>query len=131
MDFPPDAFREALLSYFDDLRQQVSTEKGDWTVKGFIDVYQRIYTISLDTKVLSKVMELVMFPVIERFAQENKYRLVLARAQNQYPDISLISQTDDTYYAIDIKTTYRTGLDKQGRMKVQPIYTQFPSPNSA
>lgn len=118
MDFPPDAFREALLSYFDDLRQQVSTEKGDWTVKGFIDVYQRIYTISLDTKVLSKVMELVMFPVIERFAQENKYRLVLARAQNQYPDISLISQTDDTYYAIDIKTTYRTGLDKQGRMKV-------------
>lgn len=118
MDFPPDAFREALLGYFDDLRQQVSTEKGDWTVKGFIDIYQRIYTISLDTKVLSKVMELVMFPVIQRFAQENKYRLVLARAQNQYPDISLISEIDDSYYALDIKTTYRTGIDKQGRMRV-------------
>lgn len=118
LDYPSDPFREALLSYFGDLRRQVSTENGDWTVKGFIDVYQRIYTVSLDTKVLSKVLELVMFPVIMRFAQEHHYQVVLARAQNQYPDISLISEVDDTYYALDIKTTYRTGADKQGRMKV-------------
>ncbi len=118
MNFPSDPFRELLLGYFDDLRRQVSTENGDWTVKGFIDVYERIYTISLDTKVLSKVLELVMFPVIEKFAQENKYQVVLARAQNQYPDISLISEVDDSYYAVDIKTTYRTGIDRQGRMKV-------------
>lgn len=118
MSFPSDAFRESLLGYFDALRNRVSTESGDWTVKGFIDVYQRIYTISLDTKVLSKVLELVMFPVIEQFARENQYEIVLARAQNQYPDISLVSLVDDTHYAIDIKTTYRTGFDKQGRMKV-------------
>lgn len=118
MHLPHDQFRETLLSYFDDLRRQVSTENGDWTVKGFIDIYQRIYTISLDTKVLSKVLELVMFPVIVKFALENQYQVVLARAQNQYPDISLISEIDDTYYALDIKTTYRTGIDKQGHMKV-------------
>jgi Restriction endonuclease EcoRV len=68
--------------------------------------------------VLSKVLELVMFPVIVKFAQENKCQLVLARAQNQYPDISLISEVDDAHYALDIKTTYRTGVDQQGRMKV-------------
>src|SRR6266498_6139884 len=118
LSFPSDPFRESLLGYFDDLRSRVSTEQGDWTVKGFIDIYQRIYTISLDTKVLSKVLELVMFPVIVKFAQANKYQIVLARAQNQYPDISLFSEADDTYYALDIKTTYRTGIDKKGRMKV-------------
>lgn len=59
-----DDFREGLLQYFDELEQRVSTQDGEWTVKGFIDVYQRIYTISLDTKVLSKVLELLMFPVI-------------------------------------------------------------------
>ena len=118
MNFPADPFRDLLVGYFDELRNRVSTEQGDWTVKGFIDIYQRIYTISLDTKVLSKVLELVMFPVIEKFAQENKYRFVLARAQNQYPEISLISEVDDSCYALDIKTTYRTGMDKQGRMKV-------------
>ena len=70
LNFPPDPFREALVGYFDDLRSRVSTEKGDWTVKGFIDIYQRIYTISLDTKVLSKVLELVMLPVIDKLVKK-------------------------------------------------------------
>lgn len=110
-------FRTLLLDYFDELRERVTAENGDWTVKGFIDIYQRIYTLSLDTKVLSKVLELLMLPVLYRFAQENHYQLVPARAQNQYPDVSLIS-ADGEYYALDIKTTYRKGLDKLGRIKV-------------
>lgn len=112
-----DLFRTALLTYFEELRQRVTTENGDWTVKGFIDIYQRIYSISLDTKVLSKVLELLMLPVIKHFATEHNYQLVLARAQNQYPDISLIAP-DETHYALDIKTTYRKGIDRQGRVKV-------------
>jgi len=118
LNFPADPFRESLLAYFDELKERVATESGDWTVKGFIDVYQRIYTISLDTKVLSKVLELLMFPVLAKFAKEHHFQLFLARAQNQYPDISLVSEIDTTCYALDIKTTYRTGTDKQGRMKV-------------
>ena len=31
----------------------VSTSDGQWVVKGFIDVYKNIYTISTDTKVIS------------------------------------------------------------------------------
>lgn len=112
-----DVLRAQLLGYFDDLRERVMTQDGRWTVKGFIDVYQRIYTISLDTKVLSKVLELLMFPVIETFAREQQYQVVLARQQNQYPDITLISNTG-IYYALDIKTTFRTGIDKQSRVKV-------------
>ncbi len=114
-----DAFRDALMRYFDALQARVATEKGDWTVKGFIDIYKRVYTISLDTKVLSKVLELLMFPVLVQFAEENGYRIVLARAQNQYPDVSLVSLTEHPeYIAIDIKTTYRTGIDKTGRARV-------------
>lgn len=112
-----DEFRELLIGCFGKLRERVATEKGDWTVKGFIDVYKRIYTISLDTKVLSKVLELVMFPVIQQFARENAYELILARQQNQYPDLTLISQQGNRY-AIDIKTTYRKGKDKNGKVKV-------------
>jgi hypothetical protein len=104
-----DQFRGLLLHNFDELRERVATEQGDWTVKGFIDIYRRVYTISLDTKVLSKVLELLMFPVIVRFSEEHRYRLELAQAQNQYPDITLISMEDPALcYAIDIKTTYRT-----------------------
>ncbi|KAB2902729.1 MAG: restriction endonuclease [Anaerolineae bacterium] len=114
-----DDFREGLLQYFDELEQRVSTQDGEWTVKGFIDVYQRIYIISLDTKVLSKVLELLMFPVIGRFADEQGYEIVLAQAQNQYPDMSLISKTDESIcYALDVKTTYRTGQDREGHMRI-------------
>lgn len=105
------------MSYFDDMRKQVTTDKGHWTVKGFIDVYQQIYTISLDTKVLSKVLELLMFPIIKKFALEHNYQIVLARQQNQYPDLSLISP-DGEYYAVDIKTTYRKSRDKNGIVRV-------------
>lgn len=114
-----DVFRATLMRYFDDLQARVSTQDGDWTVKGFIDVYKRVYTISIDTKVLSKVLELLMFPVIARFAEENGYNIVLAKAQNQYPDISLIAQADESEcIALDIKTTYRTGEDRNGNMRV-------------
>jgi len=114
-----DIFRDVLLGYFDDLKSRVATDKGDWTVKGFIDIYKRVYTISIDTKVLSKVLELLMFPVFSRFAEENGYKIVLAKAQNHYPDLSLVSLADESQrFAVDIKTTYRTGLDKNGRMRV-------------
>lgn len=35
----------------------VSTDTGDWIVKGFIDVFKNVYTISADTKVVSKLIE--------------------------------------------------------------------------
>ncbi len=33
----------------------VMTKDGEWVVKGFIDVYKNIYSISADTKVVSKI----------------------------------------------------------------------------
>ena len=52
--------RDAVATY----RQYVSTPDGQWAVKGFIDTYRNIYTISTDTKVVSKIMELYIFPFI-------------------------------------------------------------------
>ncbi len=37
---------------------RVATPRGDWIIKGFIDISKNIYTISVDTKVISKIMEL-------------------------------------------------------------------------
>ncbi len=105
---PPrqDTFREKLLAYFDTFHNSLATDSGEWVVKGFIDIYRNIYTISIDTKVISKIVELILFPIIYRFAQENNYRVVLAEHQNHYPDISLIAP-DNTKIALDLKSTYR------------------------
>ena len=59
--------REAVASF----APQMQTPVGDWAVKGFIDVRRMIYTISADTKVVSKIVELYLFPRIMAFASED------------------------------------------------------------
>ena len=89
-----------------DFSKSVSTEQGDWVVKGFIDIAKNIYTISVDTKVISKIMELLIFPSICAFAERNKFKIILSKEQNFYPDITFVDK-NGYKYAIDIKSTYR------------------------
>jgi hypothetical protein len=101
-------FKTSLKSFVAGLAEHVSTKDKQWTVKGFIDVFKNIYTISADTKIVSKILEIHLFPKILEFAQKNKFKLVLTDHQNYYPDISFVSETDsDLKFAVDMKTTYR------------------------
>jgi len=101
-------FEKQLKDFVLGLQEQVSTEDGQWTVKGFIDVFQNVYTISSDTKIVSKILEIHLFPKIMEFARKHGYKIVLAEHQNYYPDISfIISGQPETTFAVDFKTTYR------------------------
>jgi hypothetical protein len=55
-------FEKGLNEFVYELKKYVSTDTGDWTMKGFIDVYKNIYTISSDTKTVSKILEIHIFP---------------------------------------------------------------------
>jgi hypothetical protein len=101
-------FRERMLNYFKELEKMLAMENGDWVVKGFIDVYRNIYTITVDTKVVSKIIELMLFPIISKFAIEEGYKIILSEHQNHYPDITFIA-SDGIKIALDLKSTYRTG----------------------
>jgi hypothetical protein len=101
-------FADALGSFVNRMKDHVSAENGDWTVKGFIDIYRNIYTISSDTKIVSKILEIHLFPQILQLAEEQKYSIVLAEHQNWYPDLSFVSKEDARIkFAVDLKTTYR------------------------
>lgn len=84
----------------------ISTKDGQWVVKGFIDVYRHIYTISTDTKVVSKIIELYIFPLLFKFAQDNELKLELTKEQNFYPDITFIDN-EGNLFAVDLKSSYR------------------------
>ena len=99
-------FSSRILKYVDKFNSAVSTNEGDWIVKGFIDIAKNIYTISIDTKVVSKIMEILLFPRICQFSQENNYKMVLSKEQNFYPDITFVDLAENKY-ALDIKSTYR------------------------
>ncbi len=75
-------------------------------MRGVIDVLRRVYTISGDTKVASKLIELMLLPCFSEFASKHGYEMVLAREQNHYPDMSFVSN-DGSKFAVDLKSTYR------------------------
>jgi len=102
------AFLERLRAETRAFSNLVATSDGDWVVKGFIDVFRNVYTISDDTKVVSKIIEIMLFPHFAAFADRHNYKMVLSREQNHYPDLTFID-ADGRKYAVDLKSTYSTG----------------------
>jgi len=108
-------FEFALDEFVIDLQSFVSTETGEWTVKGFIDIYKNIYTISSDTKIVSKILEIHIFPEILQFAEKNGYKIILAEHQNWYPDLTIMDKDNsDVKFALDLKTTFRRNSKTAG-----------------
>lgn len=104
-------FKAKLSEFVQQLNSYISADDKQWTVKGFIDIFQNIYTISADTKIVSKILEIHLFPKILEFAQANRLKVVLTKHQNYYPDISFVSLDDEQIkFAVDFKTTYRLPL---------------------
>ncbi|OQW94988.1 MAG: restriction endonuclease [Beggiatoa sp. IS2] len=101
-------FAGKLKEFVAEFKEYISTDDGQWTVKGFIDIFKNVYTISSDTKIVSKILEIHLFPKILQFAQINRYKVVLAEHQNYYHDISFVKASDESIrFAVDFKTTYR------------------------
>lgn len=108
-------FEKALNELVEELKNYVSTDTGEWTIKGFIDIYKNIYTISSDTKIVSKILEIHIFPKILRFAEKHGYKIVLAEHQNWYPDLTFISiKNKEIKFALDLKTTFRRNNKSAG-----------------
>ena len=101
-------FSQQLKEFVTGLKEYISTQDNQWTVKGFIDTEKNIYSISADTKIISKILEIHLFPRILEFAKINGYKLVLPEHQNYYPDVSFVKLDDENIrFAVDFKTTYR------------------------
>jgi len=101
------SFEEKFNEFIPELTEALTVPNSkDWAVKGFIDYHKNIYSISTDTKVVSKIIELMIFPKLLEFAQRNGYTLELAPHQNYYPDITFVA-TDGKKYAVDLKSSYR------------------------
>lgn len=91
----------------------METTNNQWVVKGFIDVDKIVYTISNDTKVVSKIIEILLIPKLDAFARENGLMLELPSKQNYYPDLTF-KDGDNNLFAVDFKTSYYEGNKANG-----------------
>lgn len=100
-------FAVALKEFAATLAEKIA-QNDEWTIRGFIDVFKNIYTISADTKIVSKILELHLFPHFLSFAEQVGYEIELATCQNWYPDLTFVKKANsDIKFAVDLKTTYR------------------------
>lgn len=83
----------------------METKNHDWTVKGFIDIDKNIYTITNDTKVVSKLIEILLIPRLEAFANKNGLKIEFPSKQNFYPDLTF-SDDNGHLFAVDFKSSY-------------------------
>lgn len=103
-----EAFAGALRDFAATVGAELCTPDGQWAVKGFVDVDRRVYSISGDTKVTSKILEIHLFPYLREFAGRQGMDLTLCEHQNHYPDMSFVARDDPRLrFAVDLKTTYR------------------------
>lgn len=91
----------------------LETDSQDWIVKGFIDIDKNIYTITNDTKVVSKIIEILLIPKLDRFAREHGLELELPSKQNFYPDLTF-KDKEGHLFAVDFKSSYYDGDSVNG-----------------
>jgi hypothetical protein len=95
-------------NFEEQFRSLLEEEDITYDVKGFITSNKDVYPLGTDTKVLSSVFELMVRPVIYNLADKYDKEVKEARAQNYYPDFTIMENEDDeSKYAVDVKTTYK------------------------
>lgn len=100
-------FLRELKIFVDTLTEKISLN-NEWTMRGVIDIFEKIYPLPSDTKVLSKLLELHLFPYFLQFAEAIHFNLEIAEHQNWYPDLTFVSKENSAIkFAVDLKTTYR------------------------
>lgn len=91
----------------------LETDNQDWIVKGFIDIDKNVYTITNDTKVVSKIIEILLIPKLDKFAREHGLELELPSKQNFYPDLTF-KDKEGHLFAVDFKSSYYDGESVNG-----------------
>ncbi|MBM3118977.1 MAG: restriction endonuclease [Chloroflexi bacterium] len=87
----------------------------EWHIKGVVNGKGNLYTVSNDTKLISKVFELVAFPIIIEAVEPYIEKWESEERQTVYPDLTLVVAGDlPNKIAIDIKSTYRKASNRAG-----------------
>ena len=83
-------FNSAVKSFALSLEKLLNSKNKEWIIKGLISDENKIYSLNSDTKIISKLLEIQIFPNLLVFANKYDFQIVLAEHQNFYPDISFV-----------------------------------------
>ncbi len=108
-----DEFLKLLSDEVKTYKSYLETDRQDWIVKGFVDIDRNVYAITNDTKVVSKIIEILLIPKLESFARANGMEMELPSRQNYYPDLTF-KDGEGNLFAVDFKSSYYAGDSVNG-----------------
>ena len=79
----------------------------DLNVYGILDSQDNIHTLGTDSKIIGRIFEMLVQPVLKKIADEHGLILKTPESQTIYPDfVMMTSEDSNEKIAIDVKTTY-------------------------
>ncbi|MBO7060525.1 MAG: hypothetical protein J6W54_05440 [Fibrobacter sp.] len=101
IDLIPTFYKEARMCNFD--------------VFGVIDKNDVIHTLGSDSKIIGRIFEMMIQPILEKIAKDNGCIIETPESQTVYPDFVMMkNKYSNEKIAIDVKTTYVEGESKIG-----------------
>lgn len=114
-----------ILNFRLEFERVYEEQKTSYEAKGIVTANRKVYPLGTDTKVLSSIFELIIRPTVYEVAKQNDLIVKEARAQNYYPDFTLMrDETDPLKIAVDVKTTYRKRKNQKFKFTLGS-YTSF------
>jgi len=99
-------FETQFQSYLPKIIDELQSTNKRWKIKGFIDSQEHIYEITNDTKVVSKLIEIILFPLVLEFANSFNCHFFPTQHQNHYPDVSFVHKNTNEKIALNIRAPY-------------------------
>lgn len=113
------------MDFKEEFEKKLQQHSLAYKIQGVLADNNKIYPLGTDTKVISSIFELVSRPLIYEIAKEHGLQVREPKAQNVYPDFTLmIDEVDTRKIAVDVKTTYREGNESKVRFTLGS-YTSF------
>ncbi len=82
-------------------------KKINLDVYGILDANNEIRTLGTDSKIIGRIFEMFVQPILEKIAKKHNLILKTPESQTVYPDFILMENEDShRKIAIDVKTTY-------------------------
>jgi len=104
---------------------RVTKLKPSWLTRGILSVEDKIYGFGTDTKILSRIFEVLTYPIVADIAENNSLTIEIPKKQNIYPDFTLYHNKEDkNKIAVDVKTTYRKYVNNPFKFTLGS-YTSF------
>lgn len=96
------------FNFIDEFNKKIREKNIDWGISALIAPNGNLYSLGSDSKLISKIFEIISYSILQEIADEHGYILHPSESQTVYPDFTLMkNEEDEEKIAVDVKTTYR------------------------